>query len=321
MIIPIVRQTLTERALVRAGDHVLVACSGGADSMSLLHVLHHVRTEFGITLCAASIDHGVRSESADEVAGVAEFAGSLGVPFQSARLDGLKGTPSLQAQARTARYEALHALAGESGATRIAVGHTQDDQAETVLGRLLRGAGVRGMAAITPRRDDGVVRPLIDCDRPAVRAYAETHGITFVDDPSNEDKRFDRIRIRREVLPTLLRIDPQAVRHLAELADQAAEFNTLVDAQLAALPSDDCQRVPVDVFTSSPPPVRARWFQRWIAAKTGITPGRSHIVAIGRLLQGEGEVLLGSDWSVRREAGELLLEYRENRRTRSNRLS
>ena len=102
MIEAIVRRTLVERALIERGDHVLVACSGGPDSMALLDVLHRLRNDLGITLVAGSIDHGLRHESAAEVAAVGEFAESLGVPFHSAKVELAESEPSLQAQARTA---------------------------------------------------------------------------------------------------------------------------------------------------------------------------------------------------------------------------
>ena len=156
MITATVRRTIRERGLLSAGDHVLVACSGGPDSTALLHVLHRLRGDLGITLCTASIDHGLRPESAEEVAQVGAFAGSLGVPFVAARVDVSAEGPSLQARARDDRYLALHELASSQSAGVVAVGHTQDDQAETVLARMLRGAGLRGLGGIEPRRADGV---------------------------------------------------------------------------------------------------------------------------------------------------------------------
>ncbi len=319
MITSTVRRTVRERALVSHGDHVLVACSGGPDSTTLLHVLHRLRSELGITLCAASIDHGLRPESASEAEQVGAFASTLGVPFYSARVEVPREGASIQARARELRYRALQELAAAHNAARIAVGHTQDDQAETVLARVLRGAGLRGLGGIEARRSDGVIRPLFDCPRSDVRTYAVGRALPFVDDPSNHQRAFERVRIRHEVLPMLVAEDPQVVEHLCALSDEAAELNAYLDAQLPELPPAGNRFVSTETVTELPAPLRIRWLRSWISRETGLTPNRSHLTELGRLLTGQGEVLLGSGWSVCRQSGGLLLEYREHRRTRSNR--
>lgn len=319
MVTSTVRRTLRERALVFPGDHVLVACSGGPDSTALLHVMHRLRGELGITLCAASVDHGLRPESASEVERVGAFAGSLGVPFYSTRVEVPREGASMQARARQLRYRALHDIAMSHGAARIAVGHTQDDQAETVLARLLRGAGLRGLVGIEARRQDGVIRPLIDCRRAEVRAYAEQRALPFFDDPSNRLRRFERARIRHEVLPALESEDPRIVEHLCDLSDEVAELDAYLEAHVPELPPPGDRFVSAPALEELPGPLRIRWLRRWIARETGLTPSRSHLTELGRLLTGQGEVLLGSGWSVRPQGGGLLLEYREHRRTRSNR--
>lgn len=318
MIAAQVRRTLEDRRLVEHGDHVLVACSGGPDSTALLSVLHALRRDLGVTLCAASIDHGLRAESAAEVAGVGGFAGALGVPFASRRIALSEAGPSLQGRARALRYEALQELARENRATRIAVGHTQDDQAETVLSRMLRGAGLRGLRGIEPRRSDGVIRPLLDCRRPDVRRYAIDAELPFVDDSSNHVRSFERVRIREEIMPLLQREDARVVEHLAALADEAAALEAALDLDTPALPASGTREVALEAI-DLPAPVRARWLRGWILGETGLTVGRRHLTDIGRLLTGRGEVLLGSGWAVRREGALLYLEYREHRRTRSNR--
>ena len=319
MITSTVRRTVRERALVSSGDHVLVACSGGPDSTTLLDVLHRLRGELGITLCVASIDHGLRAESASEVEQVGAFAGTLGVPFYSARVDLTTEGVSIQARARELRYHSLQEIARSHGAARIAVGHTQDDQAETVLARMLRGAGLRGLGGIEARRSDGVIRPLLDCRRPDVLAYAARRGLPFVDDPSNHQRAFERVRIRHEVLPTLVAEDPRVVEHLCALSDEAAELNAYLDARLPGLPPVGERLVLAETVDGLPAPIRIRWLRSWIERETGLTPNRRHLTELGRLLTGQGEVLLGSGWSVRRQGGGLSLEYRAHRTTRSNR--
>ncbi len=319
MIAATVRRSVRERGLLRSGDHVLVACSGGPDSSALLHVLHGLRNELGVTLCAASIDHGLRLESAQEVEKVRAFCSALGVPFDASRVEVPREAESIQASARELRYAALHEIASARSASAIAVGHTQDDQAETILARLLRGAGLRGLSGIEPRRADGVVRPLIDCRRPAVLAYAQTHEVPFVRDPSNHQYSFERVRIRHEVMPVLELEDPRIVEHLCALGDEAAELNAHLNAQTPPLPDSGLRSVPRQMVADLVAPVRVRWLRAWIERETGLTPGRRHLTELGRLLTGPGEVLLGSGWAVRRDEGTLLLEYREHRRTRSRR--
>ena len=317
MITSTVRRTLRERALVEAGDHVLVACSLGPDSTALLHVLHRLRADMAITLCAASIDHVLRAESASEVAQVGDFADSLGVPFRSARIEVRKDGASIQSRARELRYQALHSIAREAKATRIAVGHTQDDQAETVLSRMLRGAGLRGLGGIEARRADGVIRPLFDCRRADVLAYAKERSLPFIDDPSNHQRAYERVRIRHEVLPMLFREDPRVVEHLCAIADEAAELNAALDAEVPELPAPGDRSLPIEHVARLGPATRVRWLRLWLARETRLTPSRSHLTDVGRLVTAPGEVLLGSGWSVRRDGDALLLEYREYRRTRS----
>jgi len=319
MITSTVRRTVRERGLISAGDQVLVACSGGPDSTALAHVLHRLRSELGITLRIASIDHGLRPESASEVELVSALANSLGVPFHCSRVEVPREGASIQGRARELRYEALRGIAQAHGAVRIAVGHSQDDQAETVLARILRGTGLRGLGGIEPQRSDGVIRPLLDCRRSDIRAYVLDRGLAFVDDPSNHQRAFERVRIRHEVLPVLMAEDPRLVEHLGALGDEAAELGAYLDAQLPELPPQGERRVSIEPLSELAAPIRIRWLRGWIAEETGLTPNRSHLLELGRLLTGQGEVLLGSGWSVRRQSGGLLLEYREHRRTRSNR--
>jgi tRNA(Ile)-lysidine synthase len=319
MILSTVRRTIRERALVSPGDHVLVACSGGPDSITLLHVLHRLRSELGVTICAASIDHGLRPDSASEVGQVGAFAGTLGVPFYSACVEVPRQGASIQARARELRYRALQEIAHAHHAIRVAVGHTQDDQAETVVARLLRGSGLRGLGGIEARRSDGVIRPLLDCRRSDVRSYAVDRQLPFVDDPSNHQRAFERVRIRHEVMPVLETEDPRVVEHLCALGDEAAEVNAYLDAHVPELPPAGDRLVATELLTELAPPTRVRWLRSWIAQETGLTPNRRHLTEVGRLVTAQGEVLLGSGWSVCRQSGGLLLEYREHRRTRSNR--
>jgi tRNA(Ile)-lysidine synthase len=187
--------------MLGGGETVLVAVSGGADSVALLHLLRSLSTELSLTLHVLHVDHGLRADSARDAAFVREIATRLGVPVEVTRVTVATGD-SLESAARVERYTALEARARSLGAERIAVGHTLDDQAETVLMRMLVGAGVRGLAAIPPVRGR-VIRPLIETRRADLVALLGAIGLPWIEDPSNRDPRFLRNRVRHELLPML----------------------------------------------------------------------------------------------------------------------
>ncbi len=315
-----VRRTIADRRLLERGDHVLVACSGGPDSVALVHVLAALAGPLGITLAVASVDHGLRAEAAAEVEAVGTLATGLGLPFHRLRV-AVGSAPSLQAQARHVRYEALLRLAAEIGAGHVAVGHTRDDQAETVLSRLLRGSSLDGLAGIAPYRRDGVIRPLIDCRRADVHAYVAREGLPVVRDPSNLDRGYERVRLRLDVLPALAAEDPQIVTHLSDLADDArAARRAIRDAARGLLEQaasgDALQTGPVRQAARA---VRRAALGRWVEEGTGVRPGRAHLEAIDRALGGRGEVLLPDGWTVRATPSRLRVQRLPGRRSRSGR--
>jgi tRNA(Ile)-lysidine synthase len=205
----------------------LLAVSGGADSVALLTAaagLHPAR------IGVASINHGLRPASADEVDTVRRLATTLGVPFHSASL-GLSPGAGMEARAREARYAALEALRSAFGYAWIATAHTREDQAETLLMRLSRGASLRGAGSIRARAGR-LVRPLLRVGRADTVAYVEAQGLTPVRDPSNQDPALLRARVRASVLPALVAAaGPASVKHLAAFAARAAEDEVLLAEQ------------------------------------------------------------------------------------------
>jgi len=309
-VLGIVRRTLTERALLAndgAPHTVVVACSGGADSCALLLTLARLAPQWSLSLIAASVDHGLRADAAADVAIAAAQAERLRVPFRALTVQ-VARNGSLQAAAREARYTALHALATQHGASAIAVGHTQDDQAETVLARMLRGASVRGIGGIAPRRADGVIRPLLDCTRADLRALVRAEGLPFVDDPSNDDRRFLRARLRAEIVPALRDIDPRVVAHLASLADDARAADRALRVGATRLLTRAGSDAPVIALLSpAEPALRRRALARWASATTGRACSRAHLEALDRLVQtGRGEVRLVAGWLARVTEGRLV---------------
>lgn len=205
-----VRAVIASHSMFERGDRVLVAVSGGADSVALLRVLHVLRHELGIGLYAAHLDHQLRGEAArEDAAFVAGLSEGLGIPCTVDALDvralAQREKRSLEDAAREVRYTFLRRVADQVGARKVAMGHTLDDQAETVLFRLFRGSGRRGLAGIPPQRDGLFVRPLLETSRCQILAYLKEIGQPFRTDASNTDLRFARNRIRHELMPGLLR--------------------------------------------------------------------------------------------------------------------
>lgn len=178
-------------------EPVVVACSGGPDSLALLALA----TAAGLTPVAVYVDHGLRGEAADEAALVARVACRWGLPVRSVRASVDPG-PNLEARARAARYDALDAVRQEVGATVVLVGHTADDQAETVVLNLLRGSASAGLGAMAVRRG-WVVRPMLALRRAECEAICAVAGVEPARDPMNTDRSLRRVRVRHEVLPAL----------------------------------------------------------------------------------------------------------------------
>ncbi|MBO7748650.1 tRNA lysidine(34) synthetase TilS [Paenibacillus sp. MWE-103] len=212
------------------GDAVVVAVSGGPDSMALLHALHRLSGPESLTLVAAHVDHGFRGEeSAKEAESVRRFAASLGVPCESAYIDmpayieatGMNG----QAASRGKRYEFLLGVAHTYGASRIALAHHADDQAETVLMRILRGTGLSGLAGIPVSRFEKnveLIRPLLRKYKADILRYCESWAIPYSHDSSNGQRHYFRNAVRLDILPYLSAYNPQLPQSLVRLAELAS---------------------------------------------------------------------------------------------------
>lgn len=218
-------RVVREHRLFTRGELVLCACSGGPDSTALLHVLALLRRRFGHEVIAHGVDHGLRPEAPAELAQAARVAEAVGVPFAVTRVDVSPGS-NLQARAREARLHALGEAATRVGARQIATGHTADDRAETFLLRLLRGAGPRGLAVLPPSAPGPagttLIRPLLQARRVDILAHIGRHALACAHDPSNQDPRFTRVRVRKELLPLLEDLSPRIVEHLTALAEMLA---------------------------------------------------------------------------------------------------
>lgn len=223
-----VRSVLIAEQLVSRGDRVLVGVSGGADSAALLHLLAALGPSVTIRLVVVHVDHQLRAGSSGDAEAVAALAQALGVPMERITRDVRRETAgrgwSLEDAARRVRYDAFRDAATRHSANRLALAHTADDQAETVLMRLIRGAGLTGLTGIPRSRSFGaltIIRPLLGIWRSELLAYLAHHGVAFCDDPTNRDPAFLRNRIRTQLLPLLEReYNPQMKALCCQLAEQ-----------------------------------------------------------------------------------------------------
>jgi tRNA(Ile)-lysidine synthase len=250
------------------GQHLLVAVSGGPDSIALLSLLHRLARSWRLTLTTVHCNYALRgAESDGDESFVRDFCRErqLSLVIHRPMLVKRRQRSSLQAAARDARYDFMKQLAHEVGADRIALGHTANDQAETLLMWMLRGAGMAGLAGMSYAREDRIIRPLLAATREEVVAYLDHEGLTYRRDSSNEKPLYHRNRIRKELLPVITRLAPAAVRVLQRQADLLREdeqyleqiTNNLVRA-LVGYDSRGVQRVDRQAFIELPVALQRR---------------------------------------------------------------
>ncbi len=234
-------EAIASRGLIEPGSRVVAAVSGGADSTALLVVLHELSGPMGLRLAAAHLDHRIRRGSSKEQLAVAALASSLDVPFFAGAIDvpaeARRRKMGIEETARLLRYRFLGRVAADFGAGTVALGHTRDDQVETILHRILRGTGWRGLMGIPARR--GVfVRPLLDCSRDEILRFLRVRKIAFITDESNRDERYYRNRIRSRLLPYLRKhFNPAVDESIGRLRESLGEgWRRLEEPLLGMIP-------------------------------------------------------------------------------------
>lgn len=295
-----VARTIARHGMLTAGDRVLAAVSGGADSTALLHLLHAMSHGLGIDLAVAHLNHGLRDQEADDDARfVQDLAGRLGLVChgERIRLDPSRG--SIEERGRRARYAFFNRLAENHGYTKIALGHHMDDNAEAVLLNLFRGSGIRGMSGIPPVRGQRFVRPLIDLTRSEIIDFLRKHGITFVQDTSNTDLRFDRNRVRQTLVPYLRQhFNPNLTAVLHRTAELCRQEEHWLQSLLAPVLNEtveslepQCMELRIQRLCVEPLAVQRRLLRnglhRWRGSLKRI--GVDHIDALIDLLGPESE--------------------------------
>ncbi|MBN4054842.1 tRNA lysidine(34) synthetase TilS [Nitrospira defluvii] len=232
-------QQVFDRASIRQGDRIVVAVSGGADSVCLLYLLKELSMTLSLSLHVAHLNHGLRAEAEDEAQFVAALSKSWGIPFTTDIRSVLEtcreSKCSIQTGARTVRYRFLNDVAQAVGAQWIALGHTADDQAETFLMRALRGAGVGGLSGMHAIRKGSIVRPLLDCTRKEILATLAEGKISFIEDPSNNKRVYHRNHIRHVLIPILEKYNPKVKEALCREAMLLQDEDDFVDQSMAAL--------------------------------------------------------------------------------------
>lgn len=312
-----VRSALRELS-VPAGSLALVACSGGADSLALAAATRFVAPRLGWRAGLVTVDHGLQPGSGGQAESVAEWAGKAGFdPVQVLPVTVPSGRRSggPEAAARAARYRAL-AAASRLGAAAVLLGHTRDDQAETVLLALARGAGPRGLAGMPARRDrDGVawLRPLLGTGREQTRAACLAQDLQAWQDPHNQDPAYARARVRATALPALVealgeRVVDNLARTATQLAADTAALDALAAVALAARTADG--GLAVAGLRELPDAVRTRVLHGWARelGAGGSALSHRHVAALDALVtgwHGQGSVHLPGGIQVRRRAGTL----------------
>jgi tRNA(Ile)-lysidine synthase len=307
---PVAAVRAAVRRALPAGGLALVACSGGADSLALAAAARFVGRSVGLV----TVDHGLQAGSERRAADVAAWARSAGFdPVEVAPVDvtGLPGGP--EAAARSARYAALSAAADRAGAAAVLLGHTRDDQAETVLLALARGAGPRGLAGM-PYQKGLFLRPLLDVPRADTRKACAALGLVPWDDPHNVDPAYARSRVRGSALPALIAaLGAGVVGNLARSASLiAADNNALDELASAALASARTEAgLSVAGVAGLSPAVRTRVLHGW-ARELGVAGGalsHRHVAALDTLItdwHGQGPAHLPGGIVVARERGALV---------------
>jgi len=272
---------LSQSALIQPGERVLVAFSGGPDSTALLLGLR----EAGHDVVAAHFDHALQPGSEMVAAHASRVCASLGITLMAERRTSPMPKGSVQAAARSLRYDFLERCAGEVGASRIALGHTADDLVEGTVMHLLRGCGIAGLRGM-PATRGRFVRPLLGVWRAEVLAFLDERGVVALEDPANSNLRYRRVSVRRELLPALERGRPGITRRIFAVASRAAGLQERIERTAAA--AIESGAVSTSALRAMSEPVAAETLRVLYHRSGGPDPslGRNHIAAMLELVRG-----------------------------------
>ncbi|MCT2224258.1 tRNA lysidine(34) synthetase TilS [Microbacterium paraoxydans] len=294
------------------GSTVVVAVSGGADSLALAAATAFEAAKVGVRATAVTVDHGLQQGSAEVAAETGRIAGRLGLEALVLRVE-VDGDGGPEAAARDARYRVLRDAAGEIGARAVLLGHTLDDQAETVLLGLARGSGATSLQGMAPDRedDDGLrwLRPLLSVRRETTRAFCAAAELQPWEDPHNTDDRYTRVRVRRHVLPVLeTQLGPGIAEALARTAEQLREDAEAFDEMIHETIEDIVEHaeagisVSVAALAANPAALRNRIIRLVVDSEFGASLSRAQTIEVARLVtdwSGQGPIDLPGCAAVR----------------------
>jgi len=260
--------------MLRPGDTVICAVSGGADSMALLWSMYLLKDKLGIVLEAAHFNHNLRgAESRRDEQFVRDFCQRYDIPLTVGSGNVVPGKKGLEAAARAARYAFFDTLPG-----KVATAHTADDNAETVLLHLVRGTGLKGLCGITPVNGK-YIRPMLGCTRQQVMALLGEYHIGYVQDSSNDEDRFLRNRLRHHVMPLLKKENPRLAENLSQMA-----MDLRCDAEILEELADRQELPDVKELRQQPKALRRRMLERFLKENGVPEPEREHIALVEKLV-------------------------------------
>jgi len=315
-----VKKTALRYNMLKPGETIIVSVSGGPDSMALLYSLSELRKVFSLSLIVAHVNHGLRGrESERDARFVAQEARKLGFPIVVEKVSLKKAAgESLQELARNVRYQVLNGIAKKYRASRIATGHTADDQAETVLMRFLRGSGKKGLGGIPPIREGKFIRPLIEVTREEIMEYLGENKVKWILDSSNLKTVYLRNKLRKELIPALKKFNPNIISHLAKISSDFRDDDIFLNALAMKIwkKMADVSRnglcINIPLLLSVPPSIQKRLIMRSIREILGSTRGISHshyemILEAARSRSPNLELVLPRDLRAERQYSKLIL--------------
>ena len=323
-----IKEAIEKNHLLDRGEKVVVAVSGGPDSVALLKVLAMLSDEYRLTLIVAHLNHGLREEASHEEQFVRRITADMGIAFESKSLDIAsirKGTGKcIEDISREVRYNYLNDVANKHGAQKIALGHHINDQTETLLMNFLRGSGPAGLKGMLPARDSTYIRPLLDVTRSEIVSFLEFHGIPFVKDPSNNDRRYLRNRIRHSLIPELkAKYNPkleESMKSMAEIMRMENDYMKMVTdkvlSEWGTAAADGETRICISDLRENHEAIQRRIMKHLLE---GLSPNRqgveyTHIkAALDLVFSGRPGAYINLPYNieVRREYNTLVISMRE----------
>lgn len=298
-------ETIEKYSMLRRGAHVIAALSGGADSVAMTHLLYTLREKYGFTLTAAHVNHGIRGENADrDEKFVRDFCEKLGIKLDVLRADvprlAQESGEGIEECGRRVRYEFFKEINPNAV---VATAHNLNDNAETLLFRICRGSGIKGLGSIPPTRGN-IIRPLIACSRAEIEKYCAENSLEYVTDETNLSTDYTRNYIRHEILPLFMNMNPAFLDSAFRLSEIARSDETALSDMAAALKKDSALAAgySAEKLLSAAEAIRRRLLSQIILEETGERAEAKHIESLELLLRkgGKIQVIGGADFRVRK---------------------